>query len=49
MFAFFNSVEEDGVLAKEGKNGANTPPLYTLTTPESDAQMKQFKAQFAQE
>jgi hypothetical protein len=43
MFAFFNSVEEDGVLAKEGKNGSNTPPLYTLTTPESDAMMKDFE------
>jgi len=32
MFAFFNSVEETGVLHAEGKNGVNTPPLLRLPT-----------------
>ncbi|MFO1062426.1 MAG: PSD1 and planctomycete cytochrome C domain-containing protein [Pirellulales bacterium] len=34
LFAFFNSVEEQGVLAPEGKNGENTPPLLKLKTDE---------------
>ncbi len=32
IFAFFNSVEEEGVLAPSGKNGENTPPLFTMTS-----------------
>ena len=32
LYAFFNSVEESGVLAPAGKNGENTPPLYQLKT-----------------
>ncbi|MCA9036759.1 MAG: PSD1 domain-containing protein [Planctomycetaceae bacterium] len=39
LFAFFNSNDESGVLAPLGKNGENTPPLLTLTTPESEAQI----------
>jgi hypothetical protein len=42
MFAFFNSVEESGVLAPAGKNGENTPPLYTLSTPQSNAKIKKL-------
>ena len=42
VFAFFNSVEESGVLAPTGKNGENTPPLFNLSTPETDAKVKQL-------
>ena len=48
MFAFFNSVEESGVLAPTGKNGENTPPLLTLTTPETEATIKKFHAEIAE-
>ena len=33
LFAYFNSVEESGVLSPQGKRGENTPPLMTLMTP----------------
>ncbi len=32
LFAFFNSVDEQGVLAPAGKNGENTPPLFYMRT-----------------
>ena len=32
LFAFFNSVDEQGVLAPAGKNGENTPPLFSMRT-----------------
>ncbi len=32
LFAYFNSVEESGVLSPVGKNSENTPPLYSLKT-----------------
>ena len=44
MFAFFNSVEESGVLAPAGKNGENTPPLYQLKTNEHDQKLLEFDA-----
>ena len=43
MFAFFNSVEESGVLAPKGKNGENTPPLLSLSTPEQDEKLEQLR------
>ncbi|MCC6510297.1 MAG: DUF1549 domain-containing protein [Pirellulaceae bacterium] len=38
LFAFFNSVEESGVLAPVGKNGENTPPLMTIASAEQKAE-----------
>jgi hypothetical protein len=38
LFAYFNSVEESGVLAPQGKGAENTPPLMTLMTPELQTQ-----------
>ncbi len=38
LFAYFNSVEESGVLSPQGKNGENTPPLFSLATPETESQ-----------
>lgn len=38
LFAYFNSVEESGVLAPRGKRAENTPPLLTLVTPEFQAE-----------
>lgn len=32
LFAYFNSVEESGVLSPVGKNSENTPPLFTMKT-----------------
>ncbi|MCA9062562.1 MAG: PSD1 domain-containing protein [Planctomycetaceae bacterium] len=43
LFAFFNSVEESGVLSPQGKNGENTPPLYYLSTPETDARVAELE------
>ncbi len=45
FFAFFNSNDESGVLAPAGKNGENTPPLLTLSTPETDAQLAELNDQ----
>ncbi|MDA1230694.1 MAG: DUF1549 and DUF1553 domain-containing protein, partial [Planctomycetota bacterium] len=44
LFAYFNSVEESGVLSPQGKNGENTPPLMTLMTPELKSQESTLKA-----
>lgn len=44
MYAFFNSVDETGVLSPTGKNGTNTPPLYQLSSPETDAKSAEFSA-----
>ena len=38
LFAYFNSVEESGVLAPTTKRAENTPPLMTLVTPELEQQ-----------
>jgi len=38
LFAYFNSVEESGVLAPQGKKGENSPPLMTLMTPALESQ-----------
>lgn len=43
MFAFFNSVEESGVLAAGGKNGDNTPPLLSLGTDEQVAELAKLR------
>ena len=45
FFAFFNSNDESGVLAPAGKNGENTPPLLTLSSPETDAQLAELNDQ----
>ncbi len=42
LFAFFNSCEESGVLAPVGKNGENTPPLLTVSTPDQNAQLEKM-------
>ncbi len=39
LFAYFNSNEETGVLARAGKEGENTPPLLKLSTPEQEAEI----------
>ena len=44
LFAYFNSVEESGVLSPQGKNGENTPPLLALTTPELESQKTKLVA-----
>lgn len=44
LFAYFNSVEESGVLSPQGKNGENTPPLFGLTTPETESQKAKLLA-----
>ncbi len=38
LFAYFNSVEESGVLSPTTKRAENTPPLMTLVTPELEQQ-----------
>ena len=44
MFAFFNSIEEQGVLAPAGKNGENTPPLLSIASPEQEAEAKRLES-----
>jgi hypothetical protein len=41
LFAFFNSVEESGVLGRQA--GGNTPPLLTIETEEHKAQLAAFE------
>lgn len=48
LFAFYNSVEESGVLSPKGKNGENTPPLLTLATPEEEAQLAALRENVTQ-
>jgi hypothetical protein len=43
FFAFFNSVDETGVLSKNGKNGENTPPLLTLWKPDQESHLAELK------
>ncbi len=38
FFAYFNSVEESGVLSPATQRVENTPPLMTITTPELEAE-----------
>ncbi len=42
LFAFFNSVDESGVLAPVGKKGENTPPLLTITSEAEETQLKKL-------
>ena len=44
LFAFFNSVDESGVLSPNGKNGENTPPLLSLATSEQSEKLETLKA-----
>lgn len=43
LFAYFNSVEESGVLAPTTKRAENTPPLMTLLTPELKQQQTELQ------
>ncbi len=43
LFAFFNSVEESGVLAPNGKNGQNTPPVLDLPTLEQTEKLTKLR------
>jgi len=47
LFAYFNSVEESGVLGPEGKNGVNTPPLLRLPDPAQAAELARLDAEIA--
>ncbi|MEQ1825088.1 MAG: PSD1 and planctomycete cytochrome C domain-containing protein [Pirellula sp.] len=47
MFAFFNSVEEVGVLAPAGKNGENTPPLLTMKTAAHQSEIARRETEIA--
>ena len=47
LFAYFNSVEESGVLSPQGKKGENTPPLMTLKTPELESQQSALQGAVA--
>ncbi len=47
LYAYFNSVEESGVLAPQGKKGENSPPLMTLVTPELESQQAELQAAIA--
>ena len=44
MFAYFNSNDESGVLAPNGKNGDNTPPVLELPTDEQLAKETEIKS-----
>ena len=44
LFAFFNSVDESGVLSPNGKNGENTPPLLSLATTQQSEKLETLKA-----
>ena len=47
LFAYFNSVEESGVLSPQGKHAENSPPLFSLTTPEFAAQKSSLQQAIA--
>jgi hypothetical protein len=44
FFAFFNSIDEKGVLAPVGKNGENTPPLLTLSSDQDRHEIDRLEA-----
>ncbi len=44
LFAYFNSNEESGVLAPNGKNGDNTPPVLELPTEEQQKELSRLEA-----
>lgn len=43
MFAFFNSNDESGVLAPNGKNGDNTEPTISVATAEQEAELAKLQ------
>ncbi len=45
LFAYFNSVEESGVLAPVGKNSENTPPLFTMKSSAHVAEIAKREAE----
>jgi hypothetical protein len=44
MFSYFNSVDESGVLAGDGRN---TEPLFRITTPEHDQKLAELQGKLA--
>jgi hypothetical protein len=44
FYSFFNSVDENGVLAPAGKNGENTPPLLSLSSPEQELEVARLES-----
>ncbi|MCB1234099.1 MAG: DUF1553 domain-containing protein, partial [Verrucomicrobiae bacterium] len=47
LFAFFNSIDESGVLGPEGKNGVNTPPLLRVADAPQKAERLRLDAVIA--
>ncbi len=47
MFSYFNSGDESGVLAANGKKGNNTPPLLDLPTAEQTKRLQELDAAIA--
>ena len=45
FFAFFNSVEEEGVLVPTGKNAENTPPLFAMKSVTHAAEISKREAE----
>jgi hypothetical protein len=48
FFAYFNSVEESGVLAPVGKNSENTPPLFSMRTESHEKEVDRREKEIAQ-
>lgn len=48
FFAYFNSNDESGVLAPNGKNGDNTPPVLELPTEQQLAKEKELRQSVAE-
>jgi hypothetical protein len=48
LFAFFNSIDETGILAPKGIEGENTPPLLELTTAEQQDELSRREATVAE-
>jgi Protein of unknown function (DUF1553)/Protein of unknown function (DUF1549)/Planctomycete cytochrome C len=47
LFAYFNSIDESGVLGPEGKNGVNTPPLLRVPDEIQSAELARLNAEVA--
>lgn len=47
LFAYFNSVEESGVLSPVGKNSENTPPLHVMKSPQHSEEISRREAGLA--
>ncbi len=42
LFAFFNSIDESGILSPQGNEGTNSPPLITVSTPDQDLESEKL-------